>query len=147
MNTHLHLLEAFANLYRISPNALLENRVVELINIFLDRIIDHKTNHLNLFFDEEWGIRSNVISYGHDIEAAWLLQVAAETISKNSLREDVSGISVKIAEAAIEGLDSDGGLWYEYNQKGNELFTQKHSWPQGEAMVGWFNAWQISGDS
>jgi len=147
MNTHLHLLEAFTSLYRITPNEQLRNRVVELIRIFLDRIIDPRTNHLYLFFDDQWQVRSNVISYGHDIEAAWLLQVAAETISKNSLREDVSGISVKIAEAAIEGLDSDGGLWYEYNQKGNELFTQKHSWPQAEAMVGWFNAWQISGDS
>ena len=146
MNTHLHLLEAFTNLYRISANELLRSRVAELIRIFLDRIIDPKTNHLFLFFDDQWQIRSNIISYGHDIEAAWLIQEAAETVREDSLFEDVSRISVKIAEAAAQGLDSDGGLWYEYNLQEKQLAKQKHSWPQAEAMIGFFNAWQITGD-
>ena len=146
MNTHLHLLEAFTNLYRISHSEQLRDRVVELIRIFLDRIIDHKTNHLFLFFDDMWQVRSNVISYGHDIEAAWLIQEAAETVREDSLFDDVSRISVKIAEAAAQGLDSDGGLWYEYDLEAKHLFKQKHSWPQAEAMIGFFNAWQITGN-
>ena len=146
MNTHLHLLEAFTNLYRISPNETLRNRVAELIRIFLDRIIDPKTNHLFLFFDEQWRSRSNIISYGHDIEAAWLIQEAAETLREDSLFEDVNRISVKIAEAAAQGLDSDGGLWYEYDLQEQQLVKQKHSWPQAEAMIGFFNVWQMTAD-
>jgi mannobiose 2-epimerase len=145
MNTHLHLLEAFTNFYRISHSEQLRDRVVELIRIFLDRIIDSKTNHLFLFFDDLWQVRSNVISYGHDIEAAWLIREAAETVREDSLFENVRRISVKIAEAAAQGLDSDGGLWYEYDFKAKQLVKQKHSWPQGEAMIGFFNAWQITG--
>jgi mannobiose 2-epimerase len=146
MNTHLHLLEAFTNLYRISPNEPLQKTVAELIRIFGDQIIDHNTNHLCLFFDEQWRIRSSVISYGHDIEAAWLIHDAAKLVRKNSLLEDVCRISVKLAEAATQGLDSDGGLWYEYDLKENESVKQKHSWPQAEAMVGFFDAWQITRD-
>jgi cellobiose epimerase len=146
MNTHLHLLEAFTNLYRTSSNELLRNRVAELIRIFLDRIIDRETNHLFLFFDDRWNVRSNVISYGHDIEAAWLIQEAAKAIREDSLSEDVSRISVKIAEAVAEGLDADGGLSYEYDLQQKGLVKQKHSWPQAEAMIGFFNAWQITGD-
>jgi mannobiose 2-epimerase len=119
---------------------------VELIRIFLDRIIDPNTNHLCLFFDEQWQIRSNLISFGHDVEAAWLIQDATETIREDSLFEDVSRISVKIAEAAAQGLDSNGGLWYEYDLQEKQLVKQKHSWPQAEAMIGFFNAWQITGD-
>jgi mannobiose 2-epimerase len=146
MNTHLHLLEAFTNLYRISPDERLRNRVAELVRIFLDRIIDNKTNHLFLFFDDRWRMRSNVISYGHDIEGAWLMQEAVQTVHEDSLFEDVSRISVKIAEASAQGLDSDGGLWYEYDLQEQQLVKQKHSWPQAEAMIGFFNAWQITGD-
>jgi len=153
MNTHLHLLEAFANLYRIWEDRSLKQRIVEIIRIFLDHIIDSKTDHLILFFDEEWNSRSlpgrqagNIISYGHDIEAAWLIQEAAEIIGDDLLLDEVKTRSAKIARAAAKGLDSDGGLWYEYDVSQQYLTRQKHSWPQAEAMVGFFNAWQLTGE-
>ena len=31
-------------------------------------------------------------------------------------------------------------------QTGNHLIKEKHSWPQAEAMIGFYNAWQITGD-
>jgi mannobiose 2-epimerase len=40
------------------------------------------------------------------------------------------------------GFDTDGGLWYEYDPVHNGLVKEKHWWPQAEAMVGFFNAWQ-----
>lgn len=146
MNTHLHVLEGFANLYRIWPDETLKQRIAELINIFLDRIIDAKTNHLILFFADEWTPRSSVLSYGHDIEAAWLVQEAAEVIHDEALIEKVKERSIKIADAAAKGLDSDGGLWYEYDGKEKHLIKEKHWWPQSEAMVGFFNVWQITQD-
>ncbi len=146
MNTHLHMLEGFANLYCIWPNEVLNKKIAELIHIFLDHIIDKKTNHLILFFDEKWNVKSNIISYGHDIEAAWLLQEAAEVIGDEELLEKVKTKSVLIANAAAEGLDKDGGLWYEYDADENNLIKEKHSWPQAESMIGFFNAWQITGD-
>jgi len=146
MNTHLHVLEGLANLYRIWPNATLKERITELINIFLNHIIDPKTNHLILFFDEQWNQKGDIQSYGHDIEAAWLMQEAAEIIHDEALIEKVKQRSVKIADAASKGLDKDGGLWYEYNANENHLIKEKHSWPQAEAMVGYFNAWQTTNE-
>ncbi len=144
MNTHLHLLEAFTNLYRVWKDESLRQRVIELIQTFLNHILDSKTHHLILFFDEEWNRKSNIISYGHDVEAAWLMQEAAEVVEDNSLLDKVKKISVQVAEAAAKGLDADGGLWYEYDASKQHLIRQKHSWPQAEAMIGFFNAWQIT---
>jgi cellobiose epimerase len=146
MNTHLHVLEGFTTLYKIWPDAGLKQRIEDLINIFLNHIINHDTNHLILFFDEEWNSRSNILSYGHDIEAAWLIQEAAEAIKNKELMEVVKERSVKIADAASEGLDNDGGLWYEYEADKKYLIEEKHSWPQAESMVGFYNAWQITRD-
>jgi mannobiose 2-epimerase len=99
-----------------------------------------------LFFDEEWNPRSEIISYGHDIEAAWLVQEAAEIIEDDTLLGEVKQGSVELAGAAAKGLDDDGGLWYEYDLVADHLTREKHSWPQAEAMVGFLNAWQITGD-
>ena len=146
MNTHLHLLEAFPNLYRIWTNEKLEERITELIFIFLNHIIDPETHHMVLFFDEKWNRKSKIVSYGHDIEASWLLVEAAAQIKNASFAEQVKNESVQLATATTDGLDKDGGLWYEFNLEKDDLVKEKHWWPQAEAMVGFFNAWQISGD-
>lgn len=146
MNTHLHVLEGFANLYKIWPDSGLSQKIKELIQIFLQHIIDKKTHHLVLFFNEAWHPKSTTISYGHDIEAAWLVQEAAEIIGAEDLLEEVKKCSIALAIAAAEGLNKDGGLWYEKEPEVNHLVKEKHSWPQAESMVGFFNAWQLTGD-
>lgn len=146
MNTHLHVLEAFANLYRIWPDEKLKEKIRELLHLFFKHIISADNYHLILFFDENWNPKSQTISYGHDIEAAWLLQEAAEVIDDADLTEKLKHTSIALAKAASEGLDSDGGLWYEYEPATDHLIRQKHSWPQAEAMVGFFHAWQLTGD-
>jgi mannobiose 2-epimerase len=144
MNTHLHVLEAYTTLYSIWLDEELRRQIETLINNFLDHIIDSETNHLVLFFDEDWNKRSNTVSYGHDIEATWLLLEAAEAIGHHELIEKVKQQCIKISEASKRGLDTDGGLWYEYEPAEDHLIKEKHWWVQAEAMVGLYNTWQIS---
>jgi mannobiose 2-epimerase len=144
MNTNLHVLEAFSTLYQIWPDSNLRKQVSELVEVFIEKIISNSSYHLNLFFNSDWKTKSNIISYGHDIEAAWLIQEAAEAIHDGELVDRVKEYSFLIAQAAEEGLDIDGGLWYELDRTNPHFVKQKHWWPQAEAMVGFFNAWQVT---
>ena len=146
MNTHLHVLEAYANLYKIWPDEELKKNIIALINLFIQYFIDSETGHLILFFDDEWNPRHGMISYGHDIEAAWLIQEAAEIINAADLIEKVKELSEKLAIAAARGLDEDGGLWYEKDIINNHMVKEKHWWPQAEAMVGFYNLWENTGN-
>jgi cellobiose epimerase len=146
MNTHLHVLEAYTNLYRIWPDKSLKEHIFSLLNNFSNYFINDDTHHLKLFFDEEWRGKSSLVSYGHDIEATWLLLEGAEVIGDEVMAEKIKKASVKIADATIKGLDTDGGLWYEFEPANDHLIKEKHWWVQAEAMVGFFNTWQISGD-
>ena len=67
MNTHLHIIEPYTNLYRVWKDEELRAKLRNLLVIFLDRIVDSDTGHLNLFFAEDWNIKSQIYSYGHDI--------------------------------------------------------------------------------
>jgi cellobiose epimerase len=146
MNTHLHIIEAYANLYKVWPDKILKDKIEELLCLFDQRFINHETGHLRLFFDEHWKEKIDVISYGHDIEAAWLLIQCAEIIQHNFWIEKFKKHAITITQAAIRGLDKDGGLWYEYEQHTKHLIKEKHWWPQAEAMIGFFNAFQLSMD-
>jgi mannobiose 2-epimerase len=146
MNTHLHILEAYTNLYRIHPDATLQEAIINLLVVFDRYIIDAKTHHLVLFFDEAWNPKGTQVSYGHDIEAAWLLSEAAEVIDDKKWMRKMNAHAISIAKAAAEGIDSDNGMWHEYDPVNNHLVKEKHWWPQAEAMVGFLHAWQVSGD-
>ncbi|MFW5972564.1 MAG: AGE family epimerase/isomerase [Bacteroidota bacterium] len=146
MNTHLHLLEAYANLYRVWRDAELEARLRELVDLFLGVITEAKTAHLVTFFDEDWEPKSDEISFGHDIEASWLVLEAADVLRDHTLRERVQELSLRTARAVLEeGIDADGGLMYEAGPHGL-TDTDKHWWPQAEAIVGFVGAYQESED-
>lgn len=144
MNTHLHVLEAYTNLYHIEALPAVKQSIHNLLDVFDKHILNHENHHLELFFDEDWNSKADIISYGHDIEAAWLLLEAAEAIGDEKWISKMKTNAIKMADAAAEGLDKDGGLWYEIEH--SHLVKEKHWWPQAEAMVGFFNAGQVSGE-
>ena len=144
MNTHLHIVEAYSNLYLIWPNPKLKDSIKEILEVIDIYFIDKDSWHLKLFFDENWKEKEDVISYGHDIEAAWLLQWCAETIEDVDLVRSYQKYAVEFAKSTKEGIDSDGGLWYEYEPKEQKLIAEKHWWPQAELWIGMINAWQLT---
>ena len=127
-------------------DGLLRQALINLVNVFIDKIIDPELYHFRLFFDEEWRPRDNEISFGHEIEGSWLLQEAAEIVGDDSLIGKTQHIAQQMVKAVLKkGIDEDGGLFYELKPDGS-LETDKHWWPQAEAMVGLVNAYQLSQD-
>lgn len=147
MNTHLHILEAYTNLYRAYPNDAIRQALIELIHLFLDKFIDPKTYHLHLFFDEDWQLKSHEVSFGHDIECSWLLWEALEVIDETALFPAVREVVIQMAQRILlVGIDTDGGIPYEFEPIQKKMDKHRHWWPQAEAMVGFLNAYQLSGD-
>ncbi len=144
MNTHLHLLEAYTSLYRIWKDDKLKSRLIELIEIFQKHIINSKTYHFNMFFDEKWNSTKNIESLGHDIEGSWLLCEAAEVLGNEQIIKDIQAKAIKMVEAVCEiGFDTDGSIFYE-SEGGQIIERNKDWWPQAEAVVGLINAYQLT---
>ena len=132
MNTHLHILEGYTGLYRVWKDETLRRRLVDLCEIFMNRIVQ-PDGHLGLFFDEDWRSQSETVSYGHDIEASWLLCETADLLDDPALLARVRACCRRIAAASLEGLQPDGSMIYEDHD------TDRHWWVQAETVVGCLN--------
>lgn len=146
MNTHLHILEPYANLYRVWKDSRLECQLRNLIELFINQILNRKTYHLDLFFDNDWTVTDEIISYGHDIEASWLIHEAALVLGDEPLLKEVEHIIRNIAQAADEGLNADGSMIYETFVDKNKTDRELHWWVQAENVVGHVNLYQHIGD-
>ena len=174
-NTHLHIMEAYANLLRclkemraqeqcdyvpaigsvlpvgisVPPETMVsvEGALRNIISIFIDKILDPETNHLDLFFDMDWTRGAGHLeSYGHDIECSWLLHEAALVLGDENLLEKVENVVQKVAKASEKGLREDGSMIHEANLDTGHVDDDLHWWVQAENVVGWFNIWQHFGD-
>ena len=146
MNTLLHLIEAYTNLLRVWDDPQLKAKQSKLVEAFFEHVVDSRSGHLKLFFDKGWHSLLDEVSYGHDIEASWLLVEAAEVLGDQHLLALARETAVKMAQAVYaEGRNADGSLLYE--RGAHKLQADRHWWVQAEAVVGFYNAYQISGQA
>lgn len=145
-NTHLHVLEAYSNLYGVWPDPGLKTQLEKLIGTFTRHILDASDSHLILFFDEKWTPKSSLISFGHDIEGSWLLHEAALVSKNEELIAEVEQVALRVIEAASEGYLESGAMRYEDDRAGKHRDDELEWWAQAEAVVGYLNGYVIGGN-
>ena len=170
-NTHLHIIEPYANLLRclrefqdsascdyvpvlgsVLPMGVsvpketlisVEASLRNLIDIFTNKILNPVTHHLDLFFDMDWTRRAGRLeSYGHDIECSWLMHEAALVLGDPYVLEKVEPIVRMVAQASEKGLRPDGSMIHEANLDTGHVDDDLHWWVQAENVVGWYNIYQ-----
>ena len=147
MNTHLHVIEPYTNLYRVWPSKELRESIHRLLDVFTDKLYNKETHHLDLFFDNEWHGRRNIESYGHDIEATWLLWETALVLGEDDVKTKLGPIVVDLAKAADEGLQPDGSMIYEHWKDTGKTDRQRQWWVLCENVIGHANLYQYFHDT
>ena len=146
MNTNLHVLEAYTNLLLAAGDDRVHKALDNLARLTLDKIIN-KNWQFDLYFDINWNSLNRDISYGHDIEGSWLLYDAAIALNDKDLIARTKLAAINIAQVVYEnGRDTEnGGLFTERDSHGR-LSNRKDWWSQAEAVVGFYNAYELTND-
>ena len=99
----------------------------------------------------KWNPLSDEISYGHDIEASWLLWEAACELKDEELKSEIKETVIKVAETALnEGFDHENGCMENFLRSEPEGKVRDRTrvwWNQAEAMNGFYNAWEMTDES
>ncbi len=125
-NSSIHLLEAFTELYRVWPDKLVQERLLEMLTLIRDTLT-HEKGYLLLFFERDWtpvsyrdssaAIREanyyfDHVSFGHDVETAYLMIEALHALGIENDKHTVS-IAKKMVDHALDyGWDEENGGFY-----------------------------------
>ncbi|WP_394203349.1 AGE family epimerase/isomerase [Marinagarivorans algicola] len=154
MNTHLHMLEAFTGLLqaeRVAANVAaatnVENSLKRLLETYENNFIDYSNGHLKMFLSRDWTDESIELSYGHDIESSWLVWEALEVLAVPALTKRYqSQVETLFSTCFKEGIAKDGSALEVFDLESGKAIHERIWWVQAEAMVGYFNAWQMTAD-
>ena len=146
MNTLLHLLESYTALLEAEYFNDVEASVLESLQIFKTHIYDPDRKICKVFFDMDYNSIIDLESYGHDIEASWLISRACDVLRDSKIKEEMMPMITGLAEGALEhGIDeSDHAM---NNECENGIVDSKKVWwVQAEAVTGFMNAFELTGD-
>ena len=145
MNSHLHILEAYANLYQVWPDEGLKARVEALLELIGTKVMA-PSGHLQLYFQRNWQLLPGGVSYGHDIETSWLALECAMALRDIDVVNRVRPWALAMGVAGNEGLLPDGSMRYELLLDGTHDDSRQW-WVQAETVVGNLWLWKYHSDA
>lgn len=134
MNSHIHLLEALTELYRVWPDATLRARVEETLTMVRDRICI-EPGVMNLYFTNDWRAIPGPDSYGHDVETAYLMLETDEVLHAQASEKTEHMARMLVDHALAYGWDGvNGGFFREGPAFGKPTDTNKEWWTECEGL-------------
>ena len=135
MNSHIHMLEALAELSRVDPRPVVKERLHEVFLLVRDRIAV-EPGALNLYLTRDWRAIPAHDSFGHDIETAYLLVEAADALGMPD-DEQTWKVARSLVDHALDwGWDDDHGGFYDKGESfaGSAFDTTKVWWTEAEGL-------------
>jgi mannobiose 2-epimerase len=140
MNTLLHVLEAYTELFRVSRESEVRERMRFILNTFAEHVYNQKQGRQEVFFDRKWNSLIDLYSYGHDIETAWLIDRGCEILGDEDCISKMGLITKEITANIYDRAYVDSSLFNESLDGIND--TTRIWWVQAEAVVGFLNGYE-----
>jgi mannobiose 2-epimerase len=143
MNTYLHIIEAYTEFYRVTKDAEIASKLRSAIDKFAEKIYNPVLRREEVFFDRAFHSMIDLHSYGHDIEASWLIDRALNVLNDAAYRDRIGIITTNLAEEVFKDAYREHSLVAECEN--GIVNTMRGWWCQCEAMIGFYNEYQKSG--
>ena len=147
MNTLLHIMEAYVELYRINKETkdqFVKRKIYKILDMVDTRVYNHEQGRLEVFFDKDFNSLLDLRSFGHDIEMSWLLDRTCQILGDDNLTEKFAPISLELAQNTLKyGFDGNS---LAYECENGILKEERAWWIQAESVVGFVNAFMKTGN-
>jgi mannobiose 2-epimerase len=140
MNTLLHVYEAYTELYRVDHNRKIADSLAYMLDVFADKVYNPEKKRLEVFFDRDMNSLIDLNSYGHDIEASWLVDRGVQILGNEEYEKKIYPITTELASHIHSVAMDDNSLFNECEN--GKVDTKKVWWVQAEAVLGFLNGYR-----
>jgi mannobiose 2-epimerase len=138
--TVLHILEAYTELYRIGKLEKVKSSIKYIMDQLENEIFNYDKSYLESYFDIDMKPVSNLDSFGHDIEASWLIEYGCEVINDDYYSLKMRRITEALRRHVLaEGFD---GTAVNNDCMNGSVDSTRIWWVQSEAITGFMNGYQ-----
>lgn len=142
MNTLLHVLEAYSELYKADTFYAVGDSIRWILKLFQKKVYNPEKKICEVFFDSDYHSLIDLESYGHDIETAWLIDRGCSVLDDAAYKKEMLPITNGLAEAAYCNAFDKTQHGLNNEREGNKVDSRKIWWVQAESVVGFYNAYQ-----
>ncbi len=146
MNTLLHIFEAYCELYRTTLNPRVRDSIIAIYDIFCNKMYSPAKERLEVFFDDDYNSLIDLHSYGHDIEASWLLNRGLEILDAEDIPQDLLTKIHNVIDTLVEKIYTTAYVHdiHAVNaecENGTDC-EKKIWWVQAESVIGFYNGYE-----
>ncbi len=143
MNTLLHVMEAYTELYRACGDEKVKQAVKDALHCFLNVMYNKDLHRLDVFYDKDFRCIIDLQSYGHDVEASWLMWDAVEAVLSKDEWAPYEAMCLDLLDSVKERAFTENGF---HNECEKGVVDEKRVWwVQAEAVLGFENGWKLTG--
>jgi len=140
MNTLLHVFEAYTEFYRVTKQVRVKVRLEWILDTIEKRVYNPVLKRQEVFFDSGYRPLMDLHSYGHDIEAAWLIDRGLAVLGNPLYQERLGRITAALTKQVFETAFDGHSLSNECEN--GVVDTNRIWWVQAEGVVGFLNAYE-----
>lgn len=140
MNTLLHVFEAYTELYDVTKDERVGEKLRWIMDIFAEKVFNPVLRRQEVFFDANWNTLIDLHSFGHDIESAWLIDRGCDVLQDAAYTEKMRAVTKELESCVYEKAFNGHSLANE--AENGVIDTTRVWWVQAETVVGFYNAWQ-----
>ena len=142
MNTLLHVLEAYSELYHADPFYEVGDSIRSILRLFEKKIYNSEKQICDVFFDSDYHSLIDLESFGHDIETSWLIDRGCSVLEDKAYQKEMQPLINGLAESAYRNAFDRRQNALNNEREGDRIDSQKIWWVQAESVVGFYNAYQ-----
>ena len=144
MNTLLHVMEGYTALYEACPRADVREKLYFILDLLENKIWNPEKRRQEVFFDHEYRSLIDLHSFGHDIETSWLADRTLSALADPALTARIRPLLLAMADHTFRAAFTDHG--FENECERGVVNHKRIWWVQAEALMGFLNAWEKTGD-
>lgn len=126
MNTLLHVMEAYSELYKADAFYEVGDSIRSILRLFEKKIYNSDKQICDVFFDSDYHSLIDLESFGHDIETSWLIDRSCRVLEDKAYQKKMQSMINGLADSTYRNAFDNVQNALDNEREGENIVHKKN---------------------